>query len=98
MGAQLRDAFAHQSAISWLSRRNGRTRLAGDFGRRSGTRRQFCADIDEGFSLERGTALMLVRHLLARKKLRFPIDEPLDDGVALERFIAHRVERLRWAL
>ncbi|MBT3069573.1 TnsA endonuclease N-terminal domain-containing protein [Rhodomicrobium sp. Az07] len=66
--------------------------------RRSGTLRQSCADIDEGFSLERGTALMLVRHLLARKKLRFPIDEPLDDDVALERFTAHRIDRLRSAL
>ena len=59
--------------------------------------RQFCADMDEGFSLERGTPLMLVRHLLARKKLRFPMDEPLDNSVPLERFRVSGMERLRSA-
>ncbi|MBJ7533033.1 heteromeric transposase endonuclease subunit TnsA [Rhodomicrobium vannielii ATCC 17100] len=66
--------------------------------RPSSSLRKFCADMDEGFSIERGTTLMLVRHLLARKKVRFRMDEPLDDSVPVERFLIPGIERLRSAV
>lgn len=53
--------------------------------------------MDEGFSIERGTTLMLFRHLLARKTLRFAMDEPLDDSLLVDRFHVHGSERLRSA-
>lgn len=39
---------------------------------------QFAADIDLSLSMETGTALMLVRHLIATRALTYPMDKPLD--------------------
>ncbi len=50
--------------------------------------RQFCQDMDDLLDLETGTALFLTRHLLATKRLRCDMREPLDDTVSLDRFEA----------
>jgi hypothetical protein len=56
--------------------------------------REFCASMDHGFSIGTGTTLMLFRHLLARKRLKFAMDEPLNDSLPVERFYVQSSERL----
>ncbi|PWB84485.1 MAG: heteromeric transposase endonuclease subunit TnsA [Methylocystaceae bacterium] len=47
----------------------------------------FVAEMDLRLSMEKGSALLLVRHLLARKAIMCPMDAPIDDSVPLDRFV-----------
>lgn len=47
---------------------------------------RFCRDMDALLGLEAGTALFLIRHLLAVKSIRCDMNQPLDDTVPLHRF------------
>lgn len=47
---------------------------------------QFAAEMDLRLSMETGTALMLVRHLIAARALTYPMDKPLDPTAPMALF------------
>ncbi len=64
---------------------------------RSGiTIERFSKETDQLLSMEPGTALMLVRHLIATKTVRCDMNQPLDDTVSIDRLrVPSAAERLR---
>lgn len=59
--------------------------------------KQFSDEMDLRLGMDQGTALLLVRHLLARKTLHFPMDQVLDDQTQPQWFQA-RVHAVAEAL
>ena len=64
---------------------------------RSGiTIERFSKETDQLLSMEPGTALMLVRHLIATKAVQCDMNQPLDDTVSIDRLrVPSAAERLR---
>jgi hypothetical protein len=56
---------------------------------------RFCTEMDSRLGMETGTALFLIRHLLAIKDIRFDMNQPLDDTALLHRFEIVASERAR---
>ncbi|MGB8839543.1 MAG: TnsA endonuclease N-terminal domain-containing protein [Aliidongia sp.] len=55
-------------------------------GGRAGNLRQFCDEMDLRLGMDGGTALLLTRHLLSRKRIFCPMDRPIDDESPLHWF------------
>lgn len=64
---------------------------------RDASLRQACRGLDLRFAMQTGTALLLVRHLIACKRLICDMTLPLDDSAPVSRFkVATALQKVGW--